>query len=225
MSATESKSGTQIHLLAVAEVHSLGLPARVDSSKNWDSLIALQAILECTSRSDLVLDAGGGSYSAVLPWLAHYGYRDLVSLNLATPIRRKFGPVRYEQGDLTKTRFADGSVGAVACLSVIEHGVEPNAYYREMARIIRPGGVLVTSTDYFPSHVDTGGQHAFGAPIRVFDRGDLVGWLARAERHGSMVVEDVADGDPEPCVTWGTYPFRYTFAVFTARRALGHTGP
>ena len=38
----------------------------------------------------------------------------------------------------------------VTSLSVIEHGVNIEKYFREMSRIIKSNGYLLTSTDYWP---------------------------------------------------------------------------
>jgi hypothetical protein len=39
-----------------------------------------------------------------------------------------------------------------------------DAYAREMARILKPGGLLITSTDFWCEPVDTGGQEATSRP-------------------------------------------------------------
>ena len=52
-------------------------------------------------------------------------------------------------------------------------GVNLAAYFKEMARILKPGGLLITSTDYYDSPVDTRGQVAFGAPIHIFSPDEI----------------------------------------------------
>src|SRR5437764_470272 len=64
--------------------------------------------------------------------------------------------------DLTRTPFRDQSFDVITCLSVIEHGVELEAYVREMSRLLRPGGYLITSTDFWCQPVDTAGIFPFG---------------------------------------------------------------
>lgn len=42
--------------------------------------------------------------------------------------------------------YRDGTFDAVACLDVLEHVLDPRHLLREMARVLRPGGVLVLTT-------------------------------------------------------------------------------
>lgn len=43
-------------------------------------------------------------------------------------------------GDIHKMPFADGSVDALLCMSVLEHVEEPQQAVREMYRVLKPGG-------------------------------------------------------------------------------------
>jgi hypothetical protein len=49
-----------------------------------------------------------------------------------------------------------------------------------MARILKPGGHLFVSFDYWYDPVDCGGRQAFGVPVRVFSRADVWGMLELA---------------------------------------------
>lgn len=203
---------------AVAAAKSLGLPLHGDPPKNWDSLIALDAILRNTSPAAHVLDAGAELYSRLLPSLFLYGYRHLYGINLTftRPLQR--GPIRYSYGDITKTDFPANTFDAIACLSVIEHGVEPEAYLRETHRILKPGGLLITSTDYWPQGVDTRGLTAYDTPVKVFTAAEVRHMLALAESLGFRPMEPVPLQAGEPCITWRGFPHRYTFLVMTLRK-------
>jgi ubiquinone/menaquinone biosynthesis C-methylase UbiE len=50
--------------------------------------------------------------------------------------------------NLEDTKFNDQMFDYVTSLSVIEHGVNIEKYFREMSRIIKSNGYLLTSTDY-----------------------------------------------------------------------------
>ncbi|MCA9679232.1 MAG: class I SAM-dependent methyltransferase [Myxococcales bacterium] len=190
-----------------------------DSPKSWDTLLALGAILRRVPRTGRVLDAGAERYSALLPSLYLYGYDDLHGLNLAftRPVRR--GPIRYLPGDVMNTGLPAASFGAITCLSVIEHGVRVDDFLAEAARLLRPGGVLVVSTDYWPDPVDTRGQYAYGVPIQIFTRADLTAAVAAAARHGlvpSAPIDDALAVVPaEAPVRWDRVALDYTFAVLT----------
>jgi SAM-dependent methyltransferase len=203
---------------AIAQVRALGLPPHSDVPKNWDSLAALDAILRHTTPQADILDAGAALYSVLLPWLFLYGYRRLRggSLVFAEPIRR--GPIAYERMDITGTRFADATFDAIASLSVVEHGVDLPAYFVEMSRILKPGGLLITSTDYFETAIDTRGQHAYGGPIHVFTADEIRDALRIAARAGLSPTGALDLRSPERAVHWRRFDLRYTFVVFTLRK-------
>jgi len=203
---------------SVAEVARLRLPTSIDAAKNWDCLGALSEILERIPRTGLILDAGAEVYSRILPWLYLYGYRNLIGNNLAfkEPFHR--GSIRYEHGDITATRFADAHFDAITCLSVIEHGVDLDLYFKEMARILKRGGLLVTSTDYFAQPTDTHGKAAFGCPIRVFTADDMRVAFATAEGYGLELTQAVDLASRDRVVHWKLHDLRYTFIVFAMRR-------
>jgi SAM-dependent methyltransferase len=204
---------------AVAEIRRLGLPVSDDRPKNWDSLAALDAVLKESDRSAAIFDAGGEIYSMILPWLFLYGYRNLVAGNLTFNQTQRRGPITYRHADITRTEFAPEAFDAVTCLSVIEHGVDLESYFREMGRIIKPGGVLVTSTDYYETGIDTRGQTAFGVPIHVFSRDEILAALQLARRHGLDLESPLDLHSPEKVVRWADYDLRYTFLVFSLRKA------
>lgn len=58
---------------SVDQVRSLGLPESRLPAKNWDSLAALDLVLRMTDRDARIFDAGGETYSVILPWLSRYG--------------------------------------------------------------------------------------------------------------------------------------------------------
>jgi len=197
----------------------LGLPPHNDIPKNWDSLIALSRILESTGPDAHVLDAGAKLYSRILPWLFQCGYRNLFGINLSFPGPERVGSIRYLPGDVTRTGFLDGMFDAVTCLSVIEHGVDPAAYFREAARIVKPGGLLITSTDYWCEAIDTKGAKAWGAPVRIFTPEDIRTMLDMAVRSGWEQTGPIDFGCGESVVRWEGLSF--TFISFSLRRVPG----
>jgi len=183
--------------LAAARAMTLCLPSHRGRAKNWDSLAALDCILANTRPDGNILDAGAELYSVILPWLFLYGYRKLHGINLAFQERTQRGPIVYEHGDITRTLYESGSFDAVTCLSVIEHGVDLTAYFREMSRILKPGGILLTSTDYWETPVDTRGQVVYGAPVHIFSEVEIRDALRIAERFGFETTGPVPFGCKE----------------------------
>ena len=125
---------------AFEEVLACGLPPHPDHPKNWDAISALKFVLDRTNKDAAVLEVGATTYSVTLPWLYLFGYRNLRGIDLVfdKPVRR--GPIRYEYGDLIASRFGNNSFDIIVSLSVIEHNVSPEAYFREMSRLLRSSG-------------------------------------------------------------------------------------
>jgi SAM-dependent methyltransferase len=204
---------------AAGNARQLQLPLHPSEEKNWDHLAAVEAILSSTPKTGRVLDAGAEIYSNVLPALYVCGYRNLFGMNLsfADPARR--GPIRYLPGDITCTGFADDFFDAVSCMSVIEHGVPIEAYFREMYRVLKPGGLLITSTDYYPEPIDTAGKIAHGAPIKIFNRQEIEEMLHQSTKCGLELTGEI---DLRRCagrpIRWDLYDLEYTFLIFTLRK-------
>ena len=204
---------------ARAEARELGLPLHNEPSKNWDSLIALRVILDHVKPDGRVLDAGSETYSAILPWLANYGYTNLVGNNLVFERPLKLGPITFEHGDITKMRFEDNSFDAITSMSVIEHNVPVSEFLKEAARVLKPGGVLVISTDYFDPQIDTKGHEAYGGPVKVYTADGIRAMLAEAKTYGLVPTSDMDFSCDEKCVTWSRFGLSYTFVCVTLRKA------
>ena len=203
---------------ATDEGRRLRAPLHRSDEKNWDHLAAVFAILSETTPAARILDAGAELYSNVLPALFAYGYRNLVGINLDFKIPARRGPIRYLHGDITQTGFDEASFDAACCMSVIEHGVPLEGYFREMHRILKPGGLLITSTDYFPTPIDTGKLVAHGAPIKIFTRDEIEAALRLAVETGFELTGEVnLDCDEKP-VRWEQCNLDFTFVIFTFRK-------
>lgn len=206
---------------AVEQARRRKLPLHRDLPKNWDTLGAASTVLARVGPAGRVLDAGAARYSTLLVWLYRYGLRELVGINLEfrrTVRHGRGGCVRFEPGDATATRFAAGSFDAVTCLSVIEHGVPMPEFFAEAARLLRPGGVLVISTDYDAEPPDTTGRIAYGAPVHVFAPAEIHSLIKLADEAGFDVEGAFEPGHPQRPVYWKRYDLRYTFVRLTFNR-------
>lgn len=198
----------------------LRLPLHRSVEKNWDHLAAAQAIAGNFPNSAVILDAGAEFYSNVLPTLFLYGFEHLYAMNLSfTDVARR-GPIRYMPGDITRTGFSSSTFDAVTCMSVIEHGVPLRPYFQEMFRVLKPGGILITSTDYFPEPVDTRNQSAHGAPIKVFSRQEVEQMLSIALECGFECTSPIDLTCTERPIRWDLFDLEYTFLIFTLRKPL-----
>jgi SAM-dependent methyltransferase len=205
-------------LAAYENARKLHVPLHRGPEKNWDHLAAVSTILARTSPSACILDAGGEFYSNVLPALFVYGYRNLHGINLSFTDPARRGPIRYLPGDITHAPFPDEFFDAITCLSVVEHGVPLERYFREMYRLLKPGGVLITSTDYFPTPIDTKGMLAHGAPVQIFSKPEVQAAISLAQGIGLMPIEELDLECTETPIRWDAYGLAYTFVIFTLQK-------
>lgn len=203
---------------AVAEVRDMRLIECKDTPKNWDSLAALYCILERTQRSAKILDAGAELYSVILPWLYVYGYQSLTGINLTFDHPIHMGPITYEPGDITSTRFKAATFDAVTCMSVVEHGVDLRIYFKEMARVLKPGGVLITSTDYFDEAIDTGERETYGAPVHIYSKREIEESLAVAVEYNLYPTGGIDLECRDKPVEWHRMDLNYTFLIFALEK-------
>lgn len=69
----------------------------------------------------------------------------LASLRLAEAARRRFGleRVRFVESDLNRPALAAGAFDVVYCSGVLHHTPDPRAAFARVARLARPGGMIV----------------------------------------------------------------------------------
>lgn len=202
---------------AVAQCRRLRLPLHHDKPKNWDALGALSTIVALCGRDAAVLDAGSARYSSILPWLRLYGSADLTGINLEFDKDVHRDGVRFAYGDITATGFPQDRFDAVTCLSVIEHGVPVPAFLAESARILRPGGLLVISTDYDQSPPDTSGHLAYGEPVTIFGPDDVRKLVEVAAGLGLELLGELRLSHAERPVHWKRTGLDFTFIRLSFR--------
>jgi ubiquinone/menaquinone biosynthesis C-methylase UbiE len=73
----------------------------------------------------------------------------------------------FRQGNLEAIPFADGEFELVLCSQVIEHVLHAEAAVAELARVLRPGGTLIISTDNARNYVSKTINAPRAAAVRV----------------------------------------------------------
>jgi SAM-dependent methyltransferase len=190
---------------ADAFIEAAGWTHHADPVKDWDLAHVLPFI-----PSGSVLDLGSsGSY--VLPNLARRGRCSrLVGIDLR-PCPPS-GAIEYLSGDLTNTGLAGESFDALTCLSVVEHGVDFAAFAREAARLLRPGGQLFVTFDYWEPVVSTGARPSW----EILDRSRAESLLRCCTGAGFELVGEMDwRTDARPIHHLGR---NYTFGLFTFSR-------
>ncbi len=159
-----------------------GLPFHNERWKNWDALLAVHHaafdLQTACPEDDRILDAGAcrdPKYpSPFLPAMQKLGYQRLYGVNLDEKKQEFDHGICYDHGDITNLAFPDKHFGYVACLSTIEHGVDPCLFLAEMARLLRSGGHLFVSFDYWVDPINTGDRGAFGVPVKILSSADVL---------------------------------------------------
>lgn len=194
-----------------------GLPLHPDYNKNWDNYIALFHT-QIAAPDDPILDAGAGDESAYLPGLKKMGYTNLVGINLDRCDDYKAGVkngIRYAYADITSTPFPNDTFRFISCLSVIEHGVDVPVFLAEMARILKPGGHLFVSFDFWDKPLDTTGLITHGASIHIFSNQDVLGILDRAATLGLKVDSGSVDLQcNEKIIAWAGLEYTFMNLLF-----------
>jgi SAM-dependent methyltransferase len=182
--------GALLRGLRRTDFRALGRP---DPLKSWDVRRAVGAIETSIDPSEAILDVGSLA-SAIPPALSSLGYGSLHGIDLDERVLDIYAGAgtEYVVGDLTATGWPDGSFAAITAISVIEHGVSHEALFAEVSRLLRPGGMFLFSTDYWPDKIDTSNTPLFGLPWTIFSAPEIEGLLQIARGYGLAPMSDPA---------------------------------
>jgi SAM-dependent methyltransferase len=151
--------------------------------KTWDVQRSVDAFVARLDTTDPILDVGCFACD-MLPALKRLGYSNLhgVDLNPAVLQMPYADVIDYKVGDLLSTPWPDGHFAGISAISVIEHGVPDEELCREVSRLLRPGGVFLFTTDYWPQKIVTT-ERMFDLDWRIFDAMEIEALIAVARRY------------------------------------------
>ncbi|MCC6503779.1 MAG: class I SAM-dependent methyltransferase [Deltaproteobacteria bacterium] len=225
---------------AVNSLVKAGLPLHSTPAKCWD----FNNIREVFSQSPFnesshIVDLGCGpslNGCMTLELLYSMGYRNLTGVDihipgytrLAAAIRgfkkaRNMKQYKMVTSDITATKFPDNSVDGAVLLSVVEHGVDLEKLFSELKRIMRQGGKVYLSTDYWEKGAGLGkdAMAASGAldnkalPWTIFDKKAVENLIMIAEANGFNAQ---GGGSIPPCedrpVYWQDIDYTFIALVF-----------
>lgn len=211
-----------------------GGPLHSVPQKNWDLFHIYRLIRENVKPNSCILDVGVAG-CPILEGLLARGYSNLYGIDLALKFREKltrvflgalrrrdfrifYGqtPIKLTKGDLCKTGYPDAKFDAITSMSVVEHGIGWDAYFKEMSRVLKPGGYLITSTDYWGQPIKTSHLCAYGVPVKIFAPEDIKEGLSIAVKYGFKKIDSHIPDCGDPCVAWSGV--RFTFLMFVLQK-------
>jgi SAM-dependent methyltransferase len=225
---------------AKEQLKKMGLFSHHGSEKSWDTFKMIE-IINAADRNSYVLDVGCNG-SPILPMLKILGFRNLYGCDFQLKPRynstfmklacrfykKEYLPIvqMYDDDEiklsiqnLEKTNYMDNMFEFVTSLSVIEHGVDINEYFKEMTRLLKNGGYLLTSTDYWPEKItNTKTVISNKVPDRVFSRDEIERIIKVGEEYGLRLIEPMDYSYQEKVVTWKKTGLEYTFIFFGMRK-------
>ena len=204
--------------LAKNNIKSLGIEGHHDKSKNWDLYLSLMSV-ESLHKSSRILDAGSGSKAVFAKSAISLGYKNVYACDLQE-IHVK--GVTKSKCDITKTPYSNGFFDAIACLSVIEHGVNLQDFSDEMFRICKPGGKLIVSTDFWPEDEDYSDRFPYGqenSHMKICSNKSIQKFREILVQSGwSLSTYSNFKPVSERPIHWERMNAKYTFLWFTATK-------
>ncbi len=188
-----------------------------DPNKNWDVLATATFVEGRLPRDARIVDFGAYR-SEIVGVLSRLGYAHVFALDLNPKMARGFRApgVHYVVGDFHVTGFAPGTFDAVTAISAIEHGHSVDRLFTEVSRLLRPGGYLIASTDYWPDKVDTTGHPILRMDWTIFSAAELADLMDVARGHGLSPVGELDYRAGAPAIHYeGRH---YTFAWLALRK-------
>ena len=216
---------------SILALQRLGLPMHETPQKNWDHKILADALHGVDKRSRIV-DLGCGD-GHTLAFLYTMGFANVDGIDfriswrlrlrcLATKWRARTLPWRQSlqlrKGDLTQTPFPAQSCDCAISMSTIEHGVDLESFFSEAARILKRGGLLLVTTDYWEKKIATdAAARVYGLPWQIFSRNQVEGMILAAGAAGLALLEqtDIPRCATTPVLWQGV---SYTFIAMLFRK-------
>lgn len=221
---------------AVIQLKSANLPEHPDKIKSWDTSRMINFIKSNGERDSKILDVGCNG-SPMLPFLKSLGFKNLYGCDLNLKCRKpitllkiadflhykKLKPIidMFENKDefynlqvqnLLKTNYENDFFNFITCLSVLEHGINVDKFFKEMNRILKPQGFLLISTDYWKDKisVDSNVYETEENDI-IFSKEEMIKVVETAQKHSFQLTEPIDYECKDKVAYWKKIDQHFTF--------------
>jgi SAM-dependent methyltransferase len=196
----------------------MGLKGHHDKAKNWDLYLSVSNCQGMDKFSN-ILDAGSGSKAVFAKSMADLGFRNVFACDFQDI---RVPQIKSSKCDIVQTPYADNFFSAIACLSVVEHGVDLEKFEKEMFRICKAGGELMISTDFWPQEEDHSDKFPYGnnmPPMKIFNNKSLEEFTIILRSAGWELSEFLPLSTPNTRpIHWERMHARFTFVWFKVRK-------
>jgi SAM-dependent methyltransferase len=197
----------------------MGLKGHHDKAKNWDLYLSVRNC-QRTDKSSNILDAGSGSKAVFAKSMADLGFRNVFACDFQDI---RVPQIKGSRCDIVQTPYADNFFSAIACLSVVEHGVDLERFAKEMYRICKKGGELMISTDFWPQEEDHSDKYPYGKnmpPMKLFNNKSMQEFVAILRSTGWELPQFTPFSAPiSRPIYWERMQASFTFVWFKAKKA------
>lgn len=202
---------------ATLELQTQGLPTHITVQKNWDQFLLYQLLMHRDRRS-AILDLGCGD-CCTLDFLAALGFTNLHGIDLQIKQSADNLPYTLYEGDMTHTAFSDEFYDCTVSVSVIEHGTDLDAFFKEAHRLLKPEGLLFVTTDYWADKIVIDDSiRPFGLTWSIFSEAEIQAAIAVANEHHFALKQNVKiPACAAETVSW--YEKSYTFIALVFEKS------
>jgi 2-polyprenyl-3-methyl-5-hydroxy-6-metoxy-1,4-benzoquinol methylase len=151
-------------------------------NKSWDYFLTFEFIESNLNFNCKILDVGCFQ-SEILPILKRGGYSNIYGIDIDTKIKRMpyQSQINYYNENFFENSFPDNFFDCLTCLSVIEHGFNEDLFFSQFSRILKKGGFLILSFDYWENKINTDNIKMFQMNWNIFSKEEVLGILNNVE--------------------------------------------